>query len=270
MDRHLWALWSLYSNSPGCIQLCCGGVVTPEPWQSTLGLQNSIICWGGGGVNPWSYAESALGLQNSVICWGGGGGGLTHEVMPRVLLGSRTALFVWGGGGGVNPLMKLCLMGSGVPAFILLDRVSYVLYIKWSLALSLFLSPTWQNPRSLSLSCLSTVIASCSQLVKSNTQQYKWFISASACVTDSTWPWCTQMCCVKIHNQCWFLFFYFCFKICCVQALQQMMCNIYVMYTLWTSLNLFWFLNPLCYYSMVWFRMERNTCRFYSSKLVPF
>ena len=24
-----------------------------------------------------------------------------------------------------------------------------------------------------------------------------------------------------------------------------MMCNIYVMYTLWTSLNLFWFLNPL-------------------------
>ena len=35
-----------------------------------------------------------------------------------------------GGGGGINPLMKLCLIGSGVPAFILLDRVSYVLYIK--------------------------------------------------------------------------------------------------------------------------------------------
>ena len=38
--------------------------------------------------------------------------------------------YLLGGGEGVNPLMKLCLMGSGVPAFILLDRVSYVLYIK--------------------------------------------------------------------------------------------------------------------------------------------
>lgn len=131
-----WALWSLYSNIPGCIQLCCGGVVTLEPWQSALGLQNSIICLGGEGGNP---------------------------LMKLCLMPERSACIHSVRSG------QLCAVHKMITGFQ-----------------SLSLTNMTSNPRSLSLSCLSTVIASCSQLVKGNTQEYKWFISASACVPDST------------------------------------------------------------------------------------